>query len=110
MAPYTGIMAPSTLDAITAEAREIHFTRTVLTAIAAVLFAFGWVLCQVVTWAWLCLAWIMAAVKTGWRSAKAYNAPKPPLPPAGVLERENAALRQELQALRTSMTAANRRQ
>lgn len=108
MTPYTGIMAPSTLDAINAEAQRIQFTRTALTAIAGITFGIGWLTCQFFAWFWLILAWLMAGVKEGWRSAKQHNAPRPPLPPEGVLQRENAELRQLVQALRNDL--ASRRQ
>ncbi len=62
------------VDRITAEAREIHFGRTILTAIAAVLFAIGWTLGKIVSgvralWV-IFVAWPYAAVKVGWKEAR----------------------------------------
>jgi hypothetical protein len=52
------------LDEIGSRARELHFWRTVLTIVASVLFAIGWIVARV----WLALAWCMVAVKLGWQS------------------------------------------
>lgn len=58
------------VDRITAEARNIHAGRTLLTLVAAVLFAVGWITAKVFTVAWVAIAWGMAAVKVGWQDAR----------------------------------------
>lgn len=58
------------LDQITREARDIHFTRTVLTVIAAVLFGLGWTAAKTFTAGWFTLAWCAAAVRVGWREGR----------------------------------------
>lgn len=97
-------MAPH-LAVISAEARKIYFTRTILSVFAAIFFGLGWLLCHVVTWTWLSIAWSMAAMKVGWKSAQAHSAPKPPLPPQEAVLRENTELRQTVQALRNDLAS-----
>lgn len=57
------------LDQITARAREVRPGRTVLTLIAGALFGLGWITAKVFSVAWLCLAWSLAAVQTGYEAA-----------------------------------------
>lgn len=57
------------LDKITAEARAISFVRTLLTLIAGVLFAVGWVAAKSCKVLWFVGAWTFAAVRVGWREA-----------------------------------------
>ncbi len=59
---------------ISDEARQIQFSRGLLTLIAAVLYAIGWTARKVFVVLWLVFAWSWAAVRLGWREA----APKPP--------------------------------
>lgn len=66
MTVFDGVL----VDRITAEARQIRFWRTVLTAIAAILFAIGWTVGKVFTVLWLAVTWSAAAVKVGWREAR----------------------------------------
>jgi hypothetical protein len=63
---------------VSAEARRYEFARTVrtalravLTAIAAVLYAAGWVAFKTLAGLWLVAVWVGAAVKVGWREARA---------------------------------------
>lgn len=63
---------------ITVEARRHDFRRTalaavraVLTAIAAVLYAAGWVAFKTLAGLWLAAVWVGAAVKVGWQEARA---------------------------------------
>jgi hypothetical protein len=68
-------MAASLLERIPAEeitrqAREVHFRRTALTVIAAVLFGLGWLAAKLLTGAWLALAWSVVAVREGWREGR----------------------------------------
>lgn len=55
---------------ITAEARETHFWRTVLTVIAGLLFGVGWITYKTVAGLWFVAAWIGTAVKVGWQEAR----------------------------------------
>ena len=62
------------VEKITAEARQIHFGRTVLTAIAGVLFSIGWtfgMIVKAVRGVWMVfVAWPYAAIKVGWKEAR----------------------------------------
>jgi hypothetical protein len=58
-------------ERITREARDIHFWRTALTVIAGLLFGIGWVAYKALAAIWFVLAWCAAAVKVGWREARA---------------------------------------
>jgi hypothetical protein len=52
------------------EARQIRPGRTVLTVIAAVLFAVGWLVGLVVRGVWLLISWSLAAAKVGFADAR----------------------------------------
>jgi hypothetical protein len=54
------------LDRISTEARQVKFTVTVLTLIAAVFFAIGWVTARV----WLGVVWSALMIREGWREAQ----------------------------------------
>ena len=54
------------LDEITAQAREVHFGRAILTVIAAVFFAVGWVAAR----GFFAVAWCGMAVKLGWQAGR----------------------------------------
>lgn len=56
-------------EQITLEARETHFWRTVLTAIAGLLYALGWLTYKLFAGIWFVVAWCVVAVKIGWREA-----------------------------------------
>jgi hypothetical protein len=65
------------VDRVTAEARDVEFGRAILTAIAAVLFAVGWLAAKVVGLlalafgaVWLAAAWSATAVRLGWTEAR----------------------------------------
>jgi hypothetical protein len=58
------------LDRITAEARQIEIGRTLLTLIAVVLYAVGWLVGFVIKAAFVVVAWSFAAVKVGWNDAR----------------------------------------
>lgn len=62
------------VDEITAQAREIHFWRTVLMVIAGVLFGIGWLTAKTFAVLWLAAAWSATAVKVGWREGRARGA------------------------------------
>lgn len=53
-------------ERITAEARETHFWRTLLTVIAGLLFGLGWIAYKT----WFVACWCAAAVKVGWQEAR----------------------------------------
>jgi hypothetical protein len=57
-------------DQITAEARQVHFWRTVLTIVAGLLFGVGWVTAKTFAVLWLATAWSFTAVRVGWREAR----------------------------------------
>jgi hypothetical protein len=59
------------LETINTRAREVHFGRTLLTIIAAVLYAVGWLAAKTLGGLWLALAWSAVAVKVGWTEARA---------------------------------------
>lgn len=58
------------LDRIAAEARQIRFWRTVLTALAGLLFGVGWLMAKGFAVLWLAAAWTATAVKVGWQEAR----------------------------------------
>lgn len=64
------ILARVPLAEINTQARDVHFGRTLLTVIAAVLFGAGWLAAKVVAAVWLAVAWSAVAVKVGWHEAR----------------------------------------
>lgn len=62
-------MTVLTLDRITSEARRINLARMLLTAVAAVLYGFGWTARTVLGGVWFGVTWCVAAVKVGWIEA-----------------------------------------
>lgn len=65
------------VDEITAQAREVHFGRVLLTAIAAVFFALGWLIAR----AFFCVAWCGTAVRLGWQAGRRGQVPSGPSRP-----------------------------
>jgi len=63
-----------TVDRISAEARSIHFGRSLLVVLASLLFAVGWVVAKVFAVGWLVAAWTFAAVKVGWQEGRRSSA------------------------------------
>jgi fatty acid desaturase len=61
------------LDRINEQARAARPGRALLTILAALFFAIGWVAGKTITVIWLSIAWSFAAVKVGWQEAR----PKP---------------------------------
>lgn len=57
-------------ERITAEARQTHFWRTVLTVIAGLLFGLGWIAYKTFAGLWFVACWCAAAVKVGWQEAR----------------------------------------
>jgi hypothetical protein len=58
------------VDRVSAEAKQVHFWKTVLLAIAAVLFGLGWLIGKTFTVLWLVCTWTFAAVREGFREAR----------------------------------------
>lgn len=55
------------VDEINARARDVQIGKTLLTILAAVLFALGWITAKTVRVIWLAVAWSAVAVKVGWQ-------------------------------------------
>lgn len=70
----TAVLERVPVDRITAEARDVQFWRTVLTAIAGVLYGLGWLAGRTFTLLWRAVAWVGVAVKVGWQDARAAEA------------------------------------
>jgi len=56
-------------------AAEIHPGRTLLTLVAALFFALGWIVAKVARGVWLVISWSIAAVRVGWQEG--WKAPDP---------------------------------
>ena len=59
----------TTAEDITRQAREIHPGRTLLSWVAAVLFALGWLTGKTFMLLWLIAMWTFVATREGWREA-----------------------------------------
>jgi hypothetical protein len=77
----TAITERLDLDAITAQARDVRFWRTVLTAVAGVLFGVGWVVAKAFGVVWLASAWVFVAVRAGYREGRGARVPSGPSVP-----------------------------
>jgi hypothetical protein len=66
----TAVLDRVPIDRISAEAREVHFGRTLLTIFAGVLYGIGWVAAKTVGLVWRAVAWSAVAVKVGWLEAR----------------------------------------
>lgn len=55
---------------ITEEAKQVRFGYTVLTILAGLLYALGWIVAKAFTGVWFVLAWVGTAVKVGWKDAR----------------------------------------
>lgn len=64
-------------ERISVEARQIHFRRALLTAVAGLLYGLGWLSYKTLAGVWFVLAWCAAAVKVGWREAHPFVDGKP---------------------------------
>lgn len=77
MAVMDTLFDRSRVDRITTEAREVEIGRTLLTLIAGLLFAVGWIAAKTVGVIWLALAWSATAVRLGWSEARMKTPPAP---------------------------------
>jgi hypothetical protein len=59
------------LDQITREARQVRFGVVLLTVLAGVFFAIGWLAGRL----FLGVAWCAVAVKVGWQAGRAHSGP-----------------------------------
>lgn len=57
------------VDEITGQAKQARPGRTVLTAVAAVLFGAGWLAARTFAVLWLAATWAFTAVRVGWQAA-----------------------------------------
>lgn len=58
------------LDRITSQAREIRFSRVLLTVLASVFYAVGWLTARTFGVVWLAMTWAAVAVKVGWQEGR----------------------------------------
>ena len=66
----TAVLERVPVDRITAEAKDVQFWRTVLTALAGLLYGFGWITAKAFTVLWRAIVFIGVAVKVGWQDAR----------------------------------------
>lgn len=59
------------MDRITREAREVHFVRTLLTALAGLFWLLGFSVAKALGGLWFAAAWVATAVRLGWSDARA---------------------------------------
>lgn len=81
------------VEEITAQARDVKFSRVLLGLIGGLLWLIGWSAAKLCGVLWLAAAWCGVAVRTGWRQAKGVPLNQPSL--ERVLA-ENAELRAAL--------------
>lgn len=60
---------------ITDRARQIQFSRVLLTVLAGTFYALGWITARTFGVVWLALTWSAVAVKLGWQEGRK-TAPK----------------------------------
>jgi len=60
---------------ITDRARQIQFSRVLLTVLAGMFYALGWIAARTFGVIWLALTWSAVAVKVGWQEGRK-TAPK----------------------------------
>lgn len=61
------------VDRITTEAREVRPGRTLLLALAGVLYGIGWLTAKAFGVLWFAAVWMGTAVKVGWVDARKPN-------------------------------------
>lgn len=58
------------LAVINTEAKQVQFSRFVLTLLAGVLYGIGWTARKILAALWFAAAWSWTAVRLGWQEAK----------------------------------------
>lgn len=58
------------LDRITTQAREIKFSRVLLTVLAGIFYGLGWITARAFGVIWLAMTWTAVAVKVGWQEGR----------------------------------------
>jgi hypothetical protein len=60
----------SVINRINSEARDVRFSRIMLTILAGLLYGVGWIAARVFGLIWLTLAWSVIAIKVGWQEGR----------------------------------------
>lgn len=66
----TTILDRVPVERITAQAREVHAGKTLMTLVAGLFFVIGWVAFRVVAVVWLAMVWCAVATREGWRESR----------------------------------------
>jgi hypothetical protein len=66
----TSVLDRVPVSRISAQARQVHAGRALLTLIAGLFFVLGWVTFKVFAVLWLAVVWCAVATREGWREAK----------------------------------------
>lgn len=61
---------------ITARARQIQFSRVLLTVLAGVFYGLGWITARTFGVIWLAMTWTAVAVKVGWTEGRRKPPPR----------------------------------
>jgi hypothetical protein len=69
------VLDDAVVGRIQTSAAQMHPGRTLLTLIAALFFALGWLVAKLARGVWLVLSWTIAAVRVGWQEG--FQAPDP---------------------------------
>ena len=77
----TAVLDRVDLDAITEQARQVHFWRTVAKVLVFVLFGAGWVTAKAFGVTWLAVTWCAVAVREGWREGRGTQVSRGPSRP-----------------------------
>lgn len=77
----TAVLEQVPVDRISGRAREVRFSRLLVTVIAGVLFAAGWLACKAFAVAWFAAAWSAVAVAEGWAEARRSQVKRGPAGP-----------------------------
>jgi uncharacterized membrane protein len=66
----TTILDRVPVERITAQARQVHAGRTLLTLLAGFFYVLGWLAFRICAVAWLAVVWCAVATREGWREAR----------------------------------------
>lgn len=66
----------ATLERIRTGAREVDPVKVMLTIVAAIPYALGWIAAKVCLAAWRVLSWMATAARVGWQEARKPKAAK----------------------------------